>query len=149
MKTSKITLTLLTLTAVLGSAFTTIPLGDNLKKNKEVVMKFEDEFKNKANIAITDELMADNFVHHSPFPGIPAGREGMKAIGQFVFANISDIKVTVTKIFAEGDLVGTRVEATGTHKKNQKTLNWTENHIYRLKDGKIVEWWPEGGPQLN
>ena len=52
--------------------------------NLDVVRRFEDEFKNNENHDIVDDLMAEDFVHHAPFPGLPPGPEGMKAVGQFV-----------------------------------------------------------------
>lgn len=119
-----------------------------LEQNRKTVLKFEEEFKNKANIGIVNELMSENFVHHSPIPNIPEGREGLMAIGNFVFSIISDIKVKVVMTVAEGDLVANRVTATGIVKETGKEISWTENHIYKLKDGKITEWWPEGGPAL-
>ncbi len=119
------------------------------KANKKVVLRFEDEFKNKANLDIVFELMSEDFTHHSTIPGIPPGREGLKAIGQFVFSMISNIKVKVEFVIADDNIVATRVSATGVNIKTGEKLQWTENHFYRLKKGKIVEWWGEGRPSLN
>ena len=41
-----------------------------MSNNKEIIRMFEDEFKNKANVDIVYDLMADNFVHHAPIPGV-------------------------------------------------------------------------------
>jgi hypothetical protein len=38
-----------------------------------LVTHFEDEFKNRGNHDIVDELMSQDFVHHLPYPGLPAG----------------------------------------------------------------------------
>ena len=81
--------------------------------NKEIVERFEDEFKNRMNIDIVDELMAPDFVHHLPYPGLRHGRDGMRDVGQFVFGASRDIHVTVDLILAEGDLVADRVSAAG------------------------------------
>ena len=119
------------------------------KKNIEIVKQFEDEFKNKANVNIVDELMSEDFVLNTIFPGNPQARDGMKSIGQAVFSMISDIKVEIVFIIADGDLVANRVQAKGNHKESGKELSWTENHFYKIKDGKITEWWGEGAPNLN
>ena len=119
-----------------------------LDRNKEIVKTFENEFKNKANIDIVDKLMAPAFVHHAPIPGVGEGREGLKQIGHFVFSMIEGIKVTVDHLIAEGDLVCSRISATGTVKATGDQVNWTENHFYQVEDGQIVEWWGEGGPPL-
>jgi ketosteroid isomerase-like protein len=47
--------------------------------NKQIVRRFYEEI-DKGNIAAMDELVAEDYVDHSPppFPGIAAGREGLK-----------------------------------------------------------------------
>ena len=116
--------------------------------NADVVRRFEDEFKNRANLGIVDELMTDGFVHHAPIPGMPGGRDGLKAIGDFVFGAIDGIVVEVEMVLSDGDLVADRVSARGTVKASGEAVAWTENHIYRFEDGRIAEWWGEGGPPL-
>lgn len=116
--------------------------------NKEIVEKFENEFKNKVNVGIVDSLMSENFQHHAPIPGIPAGREGLKAIGQFVHSLISDIRVKQDIVIEQGNLVANRASGTGIVKKDGRKVSWTENHFYKLENGKIVEWWGEGAPPL-
>jgi hypothetical protein len=93
-----------------------------LDNNKEIVRTFEEEFKNKANLAIVDQVMASPFIHHAPIPGIAPGPAGMKQIGQFVFSQIDGIKVTIIHLFAEGDLVCSRISANGTVKQTAQTV---------------------------
>jgi ketosteroid isomerase-like protein len=114
----------------------------------ETVLRFEDEFKNHADHAIVDTLMTEDFVHHLPYGGLASGRDGMKAIGQLITGAIRDIEVTVTLTVAQGDLVADRVEAAGVRVDDGRSITWIENHIYRLRDGRIVELWPAGGPDL-
>ncbi len=116
--------------------------------NREIVERFEDEFKNRMNIDIVDELMAPDFVHHLPYPGLRDGRDGMCDVGHFVFGAIRDIHVTVDLILAEGDLVADRVSATGIRTGTDAPIAWFENHIYRVVGGQIRELWPAGGPEL-
>jgi predicted ester cyclase len=117
-------------------------------ENKNVVMRYENQFKNEANVDIVYELMSENFVHHAPIPGVGEGRDGLKQIGQFIFSMIDGIEVEIKALIGEGDLVSSRVEAHGRLKANGEPVSWTENHLYQLSDGKIVEWWGEGGPPL-
>jgi len=114
----------------------------------QVVRRFEHEFKNNANHGIVDELMSEDFVHHLPYQGLPPGRAGMRAVGEFVTGAIRDIHVEIPLILAEGDLVADRVEAAGVRAATGARLTWVENHIYRVTDGQITELWPAGGPQL-
>lgn len=110
--------------------------------NTDVVLRFENEFKNKANLDVTDELMAADFVHNLPFPGMSPGRAGMKDVGHLVFGAIGDIKVKHDLVLSEGDLVAVRTSAKGVRKSNSEPTSWHEHNIYRVQSGKIVEMWP-------
>ena len=118
--------------------------------NKEVITRFVQEFKNNANHGIVDELMTPNFTHHLTDPRLPAGRDGMKAVGAVVVGGFPDVQVTVQDLLADGDRVieRTAVRATHTGEFNGipptgRAVTWTEIHIYRLEDGKIAELWSE------
>ena len=117
-------------------------------KNKAVVERYENEFKNKENVAIVDELMAPDFVHHFPDPNAPAGREGLKQLGRGFFAGFphADLTSTIEQILADGDKVVTQTRVKAVHKgtfngypATGRSVTWTEINIYRLKDGKIVD----------
>ena len=118
--------------------------------NKAVTRRFLEDFKNRHIMEVVDELFAPDAVLHLPAEGLPEGREGQKAIGQAVFAAFPDVHVTVEDVIAEGDRVAERHTARATHKgpfmgvpATGKRIYWTENHIYRLKDGRITELWSE------
>ena len=121
-----------------------------LEKNKNIVSRFEDEFKNKANHGIVDEIMAEDFVHHLPDPRLPQGRSALMLIGQMITTGFPDVQVQIESIIAEQDRVVTRVRSQATHKgvffgvaATDREISWTENHMYRLEGDKIAEWWPE------
>ncbi len=114
-----------------------------------LVQRFEDEFKNKANHDIVDELMTEDFVHHLPYPDLPSGRAGMKAVGALITSALRDIAVTVTHAISDGDLVADRVEASGVRRDTGQPIAWVENHLYRVTGGRISELWPAGGPDLS
>ena len=120
------------------------------QENKSVVSRFIEEFKNKSNHAIVDELMAPDFAHHFKDPRLPAGREGLKLLGAGIAGAFPDVHATVEDLLADGEHVVERTSAHGTHKGDfngvpptMKSVSWTEIHIYRLRDGKIVELWSE------
>ena len=117
--------------------------------NEDTVRRFEEEFKNKANLDIVDELMASDFVHHLPYPGLPEGPAGMKAVGHLVFGAIREIHTSVDIVVANGDLVADRISAQGVRKDNNQPISWVENHIYQLQGGRIKELWPGGEPDLS
>ena len=118
--------------------------------NKTVVLRFLDEAYNKQNLAVGDELLATDFVAHSP----DGDMEGIQAWKQFAtnvfLAAFPDLRCTVADTVAEGDKVVARWEVQGTHRGNLgaiaptgKKVEITGIAIYRLAGGKIVEAWAE------
>lgn len=117
-------------------------------KPTEVIQRFEDEFKNLNNLGVVDELMTVDFVHHLPVPGLPVGPEGRKAVGRLITDAIADIEVTVDLLFSDGDLGADRVSGVGRRRDTGQPVISVESHIYRVSDGRIIELWPAGGPDL-
>lgn len=120
------------------------------KANLAVVGRFIEEFKNKANHEIVDELMSPDFVHHLTDPRLPEGREGIKTLGQVIVAGFPDVHASVQELLADGDKVIERTQTSATHNgefngipATGRQVGWTEMHIYRLENGKIVEQWSE------
>src|SRR5262245_50538295 len=86
-----------------------------LEPNKAVVRKFEEEFKNKANHLIVDELMAPGYQAHGLGPAA-LDRDGIKQLGGAIVKAFPDVRVTIDSLVAEGDIVVTRCTVKGTHK---------------------------------
>ncbi|HYM11932.1 MAG TPA: SRPBCC domain-containing protein [Bryobacterales bacterium] len=115
-----------------------------------IVRRFTEEFKNKQNVGVVDELFSPDFAFHLPVKGLPPGREGLKTIGKAIFAAFPDVHVTPEDVIVEGDRVVARDTARATHRgefngvpATGRKVYWTENHIYRLENGKIAEVWSE------
>ena len=120
------------------------------EENKQIVARFAEEFKNKANHGIVDELFTTDFVHHLKDPNLPPGREAIKLLGQSIVTGFPDVHATVEELLADGDNVIERTTARATHTgefngipPTGNQVVWTEIHIYRLQDGKIKELWSE------
>ena len=118
--------------------------------NKQVVSRFIEEFKNKANHDIVDELLTPDFVHHLKDPRLPPGRPAIKLLGQSIVAGFPDVRASLEELLADGDRVIERTSAVATHTgefngipATGNTVAWTEIHIYRMEDGKIAEMWSE------
>lgn len=98
---------------------------------------------------VVDEVVAaDSREHGSLPPGVPPGREGLKAIARAMRAAFPDLKNTIDLQVAEGDVVATKITYTGTMKgdlwgmpASGKQATWTESHFVRIKDGKSTDHW--------
>ena len=121
-----------------------------LDNNKDIIRQFVAEFKNKGNFDIVDDLFAEDFAHQIAIPGLPSGREGMKAVGAVVYSAFPDVKVEIKELIAEGDFVVEKTIAKATHKgdfagfpASGDAVEWSETNIYRVTDGKVAEFIPE------
>ena len=97
-----------------------------------------------------NHVLHTGFIHHLTDPRLPQGRDGIKLLGQAILGGFPDVHATVEELLADGDFVieRTSARATNTGEFNGipatgNQVTWTEIHIYRLKDGKIVEQWSE------
>jgi len=86
------------------------------EENKKFMNHFIEEVINNKNLKAADDIVAEDFIEHIPFPGQGPGREGLKDVLQFMFTGFPDMKWTVLEQIAEGDKVVTRFSWTGTHK---------------------------------
>jgi len=118
------------------------------EENKASGRRFVEEVFNRGNLAVVDELTDPNFVDHSLPPGVPPGNEGFKAFVTMFRAAFPDLHYTIDDEIAEGDLVVQRSTGHGTMKgdfqgmpASGKEATWSEIHIVRFADGKVVEHW--------
>ncbi len=119
-------------------------------QKKAVVERFVEEYKNRQNPNIVDELVAKDCEVHIPLPGLPPGREGMRINGQMMCGAFPDVRVEREFFLVDGDIVVERAKAAATHKgelmgmlPTGKKVTWTELHAYRVKEGQITEVWSE------
>lgn len=106
---------------------------------------------NTGNVAVFDEIYAPSYVDRNPFPGATPDREGSKqSLKQFRTA-FPDLRYTIEDEIASGDKLVTRLSARGTQKgeflgvpATGKQATWSELHIGRITDGKVVEHWGVG-----
>ena len=120
----------------------------SVESNKRTVNRMPLEAFNEGRLEVVDEVMSDDMVDHSMQPGLPPGREGVKALITAVRSAFPDLKNTVIRQIAEGDIVVQQIHSSGTMtgdymgmKATGKSATWEAVHIARVKDGKIVEHW--------
>jgi len=116
-------------------------------KNKAVVRRFIEEVFVKGNVAAVDEFAAADFVPHS-WASVKPGIENLKQAVTRVSSGLSDVRMTIEDMIAEGDKVSVRLTAHAVHKGDfmgmpatGKSYTISETHIFCVADGKIVEHW--------
>ena len=118
------------------------------EQNKAVVRRYV-EGLNEMELAVFDEILAPDFVNHTPRLGI-MNRERTVNDYALLFEAMPDRHGTIEDIIAEGDKVFLRTALQATHKgpvpgipveptgKLVTSYLW---EIFRVEDGRIVERW--------
>ena len=106
------------------------------------------EVFNSGNFGLIDELIAPDFVEHSAQPGVPPTRDGFMQLAIAMRSAFPDLHYTVEDAIEAGDKVVHRLAASGTMKGDFLGIpatgtraTWTEIHIGRVADGRLVEHW--------
>jgi steroid delta-isomerase-like uncharacterized protein len=118
-------------------------------ENKAVVSRFVNEIFNAGDLDAVDRLVSADFVPHSWGNTGPGPEELKKAIRR-VFAGLSENRMTIEDAIAEGDRVVVRLTSHAVHSGDfmgmpgsGKAYTIGEIHIFRVRDGKVVEHWRE------
>ena len=115
--------------------------------NRALVRRFVDEIFVKGNADAVDELLAPDFRSHT-WPSTGDGRADLKAAIARVSQGLSDPTFIVEDLIAEGDRVAARLTASATQTGEMMGMPATnkryeigEIHIFRVRDGQMVEHW--------
>ena len=123
--------------------------------NKELVRRHFEEIWNRQDLAVADELMAEDYLEHAvaPFgqaePGRVNGPAAMRQTVQWLLAQFPDLHMRIEALVAEGDLVAVRVLSEGTNlgplkgvmPPTGKRFAARQSHWFRVEDGKLAEHW--------
>ena len=122
------------------------------EESKAVVQRFNELFGEcwrTGDVDILDEVLAPDFVYHSP--GAAPDLGGFKLSLLMLSVGLHDLSYMVEDLFAEGDKVADRMTWQATHQgelmgfpPTGNTVTGTEMHISRIAEGKIVERWGQG-----
>lgn len=119
-----------------------------LESNKLVVTQIWDELVNRSCFDRVTELVAPDFVDHTPLPGQPADFEGLKQRLQILHSAFPDFHSVIDDLIADHDKVVARITSTGSHRRPFLGVpptgrRWTimEIHILRITDGRMSEHW--------
>ncbi len=119
-----------------------------LEQNKAIARRYIEELWTKGDLALADELIAADFVNHSPAPGETPDREGIKQGVTAFQTGFSDFQFMIEDLIAEGDKVVIPQTFRGTHTgefagapATGKEITMTVIVILRIEGGKIVDRW--------
>ncbi|GGU36804.1 ester cyclase [Lentzea flava] len=118
--------------------------------NKAVVRRFLDEVVGQGRFDLADELCAPDVVNHAAAPERQHGVENVKAVLGFSLAAQPDQRWVERHFLADGDLVVVYGRRDGTWQApgfrgvptpQSGKVSVELAHMFRLRDGKIVEHW--------
>ena len=119
------------------------------KETLATYKRFSEAFYNEHDAGAINDLIAEDFQHHAPFP-TPQGREGFhQFISQFWQA-FPDSTSMDKEVLVDGDKVAVLYVMRGTHRGEFMDIPGTGNRvevkgisIYRVENGQIAEEWAQ------
>lgn len=116
--------------------------------NKTIISRYYDEVLNMRKVDLLDELAAEDYVEHDPFPGQGNGRADLKARAQLLLGAFEPLRFTIEDVIAEGDRVVVRWRNSGIHSGSflgmpatNKAFSVAGIDIHALRDGRMAEHW--------
>jgi predicted ester cyclase len=120
-----------------------------LERNKDVARQVIDRVFMHQEDAAIDELISIDFIPHT-FGSMPSGREGLRAGMRRAAAGVSEARFEIHDEIAEGDRVAVRLTSSARHTGQFMGIDPTgerysidEIHIFRIRDGQVIEHWHE------
>ncbi|HEY1639949.1 MAG TPA: ester cyclase [Streptosporangiaceae bacterium] len=121
---------------------------DTVQQNKDTVTAFISAVFTKGDLGAVAGYLAEDFVNHDPPLGVPADREGMRAVAAMFRTAFPDWHSDLGLLIAEGDLVAELFTASGTQQgelfgapPSGQEVSMPGINIWRLRQGRIVERW--------
>ena len=119
------------------------------EENKALARRWFEDLFNTGDLAVADEITAQDSVIHDPTLGdLPRGPEGDKQVVNLYRSAFPDANITVEDQVAEGEEVVTRWTGRGTQQGELMGVAASGNRvevsgipIIRVSEGKIAETW--------
>jgi steroid delta-isomerase-like uncharacterized protein len=114
--------------------------------NCQLVRRLVEEAQQNGRFDVLDELLADDFVDHTPLPGLPPTRDGVRLLFGAMLGAFPDLRITIHEQVADEAKVVTRKSFEGTHRGAFIGVEPTGNRIsfeaidiLTVSEGKIRE----------
>jgi steroid delta-isomerase-like uncharacterized protein len=119
-------------------------------ENEAMARRWFEEALNGADLAVLDEILAEEFTYHSAALGEVTAEEAAEKVLGPILTGFPDAHYTVEEAFTGEDVVTLIWSARGTHTgefqgyaPTGNTAKWTGINVYRFACGRIVEAWAE------
>jgi predicted ester cyclase len=116
------------------------PSGDFMEDIKEIARRWIHELWNRGNLAVSDEIIASDYLRHDSQLPI-RGRESYLDFIREYRRTFLVMEFTIEDLVAEGQKVLVRWTARGTL-KNGRRGELAGADLLRIVDGRIAESWP-------
>jgi predicted ester cyclase len=120
------------------------PDGPDPEANKHLVRALVDKVWNLEDPSFADEVFPPDW---QTSPELPPGPEGVKRWAIEDHVTFPDVRYAIEDLLAEGDRVVVRWTASGTQKgqfgpipPTGKSVTWTGIHVFRVRDGRFVDY---------
>ncbi|HEY7022649.1 MAG TPA: ester cyclase [Ktedonobacterales bacterium] len=117
----------------------------SVEENKALVRRFVEEFWNTGNMAVVDDVIADDATITLPGVG-QVNRESLKAFATAHRSAFPDWHSTFEEMVGEGESIAERWTGTGTQQGEFQDIAPTGRRVkipgvvfYRIASGKIIE----------
>jgi len=122
-------------------------LGNEMEKNEIIYRRFVEEFWNRGDSLVADEIIGSDWswrTSASPQPIV--GAEALKMYQQMTLSSFPELHIQIEDYIAEGGSVFVRVTFTGTHEGELmgipgtgKAFTFTDICFHRLENGRFQE----------
>ena len=134
-------------TALLAFGLATTAAMANEAALNTAVQRFANQVINSHNVKAVDRVFTKDYRQHTPQArNLPA--KAFKGFAAAMFKAFPDVRARYTPLVAKGDRIAVIGAVSGTHKGNffgmkptGRKIQWTEMHVFRIKNGRIAEHW--------
>jgi len=119
-----------------------------ISDNEAIVRRYYDEVLNERRLGVLDEIAAEDYLEHDPFPGQGNGLADLKARVAGFHAAFNPLQFAIEDVVAEGDKVVVRWKNAGTDSggfmgmpPTGKQFGIAGIDIHVVRDRRMVEHW--------
>ena len=115
---------------------------------KAVVRRNTEEVQSRGKFDVFEELFADDFVDHTPQPGMTPNKDGVRDLYHRLRVAFPDFRADIHWQAADGELVTTYKTYHGTHQgmflgvaPTGRKIHFETVDVMRVRNGKITDHW--------